>query len=57
MIRLLTDRLWICLFIDYSKLFYRGAGPDCKTSDIGNKVVHLRKQIARLDDQERLLDK
>ncbi|KAF9822265.1 hypothetical protein SFRURICE_017540 [Spodoptera frugiperda] len=36
---------------------WKGAGPDCKTSDIGNKVVHLRKQIARLDDQERLLDK
>ncbi|CAH1646212.1 unnamed protein product [Spodoptera littoralis] len=36
---------------------WKGAGPECKTSDIGNKVVHLRKQIARLDDQERLLDK
>ncbi|CAH0701951.1 unnamed protein product [Spodoptera exigua] len=36
---------------------WKGAGPDCKTSDIGHKVILLRKQIGRLDDQERLLDK
>uniref|UniRef100_A0A2A4J5H0 E2F/DP family winged-helix DNA-binding domain-containing protein n=1 Tax=Heliothis virescens TaxID=7102 RepID=A0A2A4J5H0_HELVI len=36
---------------------WKGAGPECKTSDIGQKVVVLRKQIGRLDEHERLLDK
>ncbi|PZC82827.1 transcription factor E2F5 [Helicoverpa zea] len=36
---------------------WKGAGPDCKTTDIGQKVMVLRKQIGRLDEHERLLDK
>ncbi|XP_075969316.1 transcription factor E2F5-like [Anticarsia gemmatalis] len=36
---------------------WKGAGPDCNTSDIGEKVTVLRKQVTRLDEHERLLDK
>lgn len=36
---------------------WKGAGPDCNTNDIGKRVTKLRKQVSRLDDQERLLDK
>ncbi|CAB3234575.1 unnamed protein product [Arctia plantaginis] len=36
---------------------WKGAGPDCNTNDIGEKVTLLRKQVSRLDEHERLLDK
>ncbi|CAD0196651.1 unnamed protein product [Chrysodeixis includens] len=36
---------------------WKGTGPDCNTSDIGDKVILLRRQIGRLDEHERLLDK
>lgn len=36
---------------------WKGAGPDCNTNDIGEKVTLLRKQVNRLDEHESLLDK
>ncbi|KAJ8722863.1 hypothetical protein PYW07_004043 [Mythimna separata] len=35
---------------------WKGAGPDCKTSDIGQKVIVLRRQLGRLDEHEKILD-
>ncbi|KAJ0180379.1 hypothetical protein K1T71_003783 [Dendrolimus kikuchii] len=36
---------------------WKGVGPDCNTNDIGERVISLRKQIGRLDEKERILDK
>ncbi|XP_041977024.1 transcription factor E2F4 [Aricia agestis] len=36
---------------------WKGAGPDCNSSDIGEKVVKLRKQIRHLDERDKVLDK
>lgn len=36
---------------------WKGAGPDYNTNAIGEKVLLLRKQISRLDEHERLIDK
>ncbi|XP_030033197.2 transcription factor E2F5 [Manduca sexta] len=36
---------------------WKGAGPEYNTNEIGEKVLSLRKQIGRLDEHERLLDK
>ncbi|XP_072943744.1 transcription factor E2F5 isoform X2 [Epargyreus clarus] len=36
---------------------WKGAGPDCNSSAVGEKVTLLRKQIGRLEEHEKLLDK
>ncbi|XP_063359723.1 transcription factor E2F4-like [Cydia amplana] len=36
---------------------WKGAGPDGNASDIGEKVMQLRRQIGRLEEHEELLDK
>ncbi|XP_023951628.2 transcription factor E2F4 [Bicyclus anynana] len=36
---------------------WKGASPDCKTSEIGTKVNKLRKEINLLEEHEQLLDK
>ncbi|XP_026329587.1 transcription factor E2F5-like [Hyposmocoma kahamanoa] len=36
---------------------WKGAGPDGNASEIGEKVTKLRKQLGRLEEHERLLDK
>ncbi|KAI5638543.1 e2F/DP family winged-helix DNA-binding domain-containing protein [Phthorimaea operculella] len=35
---------------------WKGAGPDTKASDIGERVTKLRRQIGRLEEQERQID-
>ncbi|CAK1582131.1 unnamed protein product [Parnassius mnemosyne] len=36
---------------------WKGVGPDCNTTDIGERVTLLRRQIGRLEEHEILLDK
>lgn len=36
--------------------FYRGVGPDQSTSEIGDRVTRLRRQMGRLEEHENTLD-
>ncbi|CAH2264550.1 transcription factor E2F4-like [Pararge aegeria] len=36
---------------------WKGASPDCNTTEIGTRVIRLRKEINMLDEHEQLLDK
>lgn len=36
--------------------FDRGAGPNCNTQELGEKLAHLKKEITKLEEHEQLLD-
>lgn len=40
----------------YLCFVYRGAGPGCNTREISDKLVLLKEELERLEDQERQLD-
>ncbi|XP_044733039.1 transcription factor E2F4 [Chrysoperla carnea] len=35
---------------------WRGAGPNCNTQELGEKLAHLKKEITKLEEHEQLLD-